>query len=163
MACTDEPMSLFAVELAEMNPDALVILTVRDSAEQYANSCLRTQGWGKFAKFEENQLAQMLGRQWFDMMIPTIQNVFDVPENLINEDRALDEARRQWLIDNYNKHNAFIRDKVPEQRLIVLNVKDGWDCKGWKKLADKFGVEIPRGKFPNWNSTEQFHQLVTGS
>lgn len=104
-ASCDEPMRLFCLELLKLNPDALVILTVRDTPEQYADSCLKTQAWTKFAKFEESPLAQSLGKRWFDFLIPSIQSLFEVPEYLINEDRSLDSARRNWLIEDYKKWN----------------------------------------------------------
>ena len=73
-ACSDEPMSLFTVELAKLNPDAIVILTVRDSGEKYADSCSATQAWTEFANFEESPLARSLGKRWFDSLIPSIQS-----------------------------------------------------------------------------------------
>ena len=162
-ACSDEPMSLFTVELAKLNPDAIVILTVRDSGEKYADSCLATQAWTKFANFEESPLAKSLGKRWFDSLIPSIQSIFEVPRRLVNEDRSLDGERRQWLIDDYERHNKFIVENVDSERLVVLNVKDGWREKGWEKVARNFGVDIPVGEdFPRWNSTAHFQQLVTG-
>ena len=122
-----------------------------------------TQAWTKFADFDESPLAQGLGRRWFDFLIPTIQSLFNVPKRLINENRALDGERRQWLIDDYNRHNEFIKNNIDPERLIVLNVKNGWKDEGWKKVSQKFGVDIPVDEeFPRWNSTEHFHKLVTG-
>ena len=59
-----------------------------------------------------------------------------------------------WLAELYNKHTTSVREKVPPERLLEFNVKDGWVL-----LCDFLGVPIPDVPFPNVNDSSVFVQL----
>ena len=48
----------------------------------------------------------------------------------------------------YLKHNLFVRSIVPDQNLLVWNLKDGWE-----PLCKFLGEPIPDGPIPHENMT----------
>ena len=50
-----------------------------------------------------------------------------------------------WVEEQYERHNQHVKDHVPEERLLVFNVKEGW-----KPLCDFLDKPVPEGKpFPH--------------
>jgi hypothetical protein len=109
VAAVDWPASMFWRELTAENPDALVILSMRDSAEvwwrsldemvlTYARQCLDAD-WK-----EGRDLVVLL--EWFT-------------------------GTRQWddpalLQAAYERHNAAVRTTVPARQLLEWRADDGW-------------------------------------
>merc|ERR1711970_15414 len=100
-ACLDEPMSTFYKEMFEINPDAIVILTVRDVAEKQAESVMATTGWTYFHTYETSPLKTKLPKEMFTTMTESLQTINNVPKHLINCDPAFDKQRKAWLIQRY--------------------------------------------------------------
>ena len=46
----------------------------------------------------------------------------------------------------YHEHNARVRSVIPQEKLLVFNVLEGW-----KPLRDFLGVEVPKLSFPREN------------
>ena len=55
------------------------------------------------------------------------------------------------VIKRYNEHNEEVLRVVPKERLLLFNVKDGWEplC----KFLDK---QVPSTPFPKSNTREEF-------
>ncbi|PWY66525.1 hypothetical protein BO94DRAFT_332000 [Aspergillus sclerotioniger CBS 115572] len=151
-AVTDTPCVVFYAELLAAYPDAKVILTVRDSPEQWFTSICRT-----------------LMDTWFDVFhTPTrslqarVYRLF-IPETRLH--RLSDLLHRHymfgfmhnWGLHFYQGYNAEIQRIVPADRLLLFNVKEGWE-----PLCRFLGKEAPPWDFPRSNEAADFIQTLQG-
>ena len=130
VAAVDWPMCRWYAELAEANPDAIVLLSVRDSAEQWWTSASNTifkampehptDDWGKWA------VALIDGH--------------------IGSHTDPEVAKA-----GYERHNAEVRATIPADRLLEWNAKQGWE-----PLCAALGVPVPDEPFPVTNTTEEW-------
>ena len=124
-------------ELAHHYPQAKVILTIRDADEWY-DSVEKTilpfvAGRGKHNGDHPNAIAEMAHQL-------IVEQVFD---------GRLDDRRH--AISVFNAHNAEVRDTIDPARLLVFDVREGWD-----PLCTFLGVPVPSVSFPRLNSSRQF-------
>jgi len=141
----DEPGSLFYAQLMEAYPDAPVILNVRDPESWYqsAKNTLHTLTAPK------SELALVLAQEPGIRMGNTL-----VWEGLF-EGAFLDKQR---AITIFQRHNQEVKDRVPSDRLLVYDVKEGWE-----PLCRFLGVEAPVDTpFPRLNTSEDW-RMTFGS
>jgi hypothetical protein len=63
---------------------------------------------------------------------------------------------RQHAIDIFNRYNAEVQRRVPPERLLVFDVKSGWE-----PLCAFLGVPVPQGvPFPHLNDTAEFRRRI---
>ena len=115
----DFPAAIYYQELLEHYPDAKVILTVRDSSEAWYKSVSKTIGPSHPV------------RDFLSMLTGVMTPVFYRME-LNNIWRPLCGGRSQArnkeiLIKAFEDHNAKCQATVPPDKLLVFNVKEGWD------------------------------------
>lgn len=133
-AAVDWPASLFWRELSAANPDALVLLSLRDSAET----------WWQSANTTILPVARMaLASDWNEG-----RGLVDLLERFT--------GRKQWddptvLIAAYERHNAAVRQTVPAPRLLEWRATDGW-----VPLCRALGVPVPDLPFPWTNRREDW-------
>lgn len=151
-AVTDTPCVLFYKELLAAYPDAKVILSERDSADQWFRSQLSTtipwaselapESWlGKF-----KALFSPADPRTTKMMKLILQ---DTPVfAALLKDYKHDTETAKKLYDDYN---AEIKRLVPREDLLVFNVKEGW-----KPLCDFLGEKAPEEAFPRRNNNAAF-------
>ena len=137
-AAVDWPASAFWREIWAANPDAVVLLSSRD-----------TDGWWKSANNTIFQLMQREApdatmRAQMDMAIAMLTNTFTT--NWRDET----EAKRA-----YEEHNADVRASVPADRLIDYHPGDGWD-----PICEKLGLPVPGEPFPHLNTTDEFRAMI---
>jgi hypothetical protein len=128
-AC-DWPSCSFYEELAQVYPDAKVILSLRDSKSWYKSV---TSTILPAMKKSEGRLPGIFG--------PLL-----IGEKTFHEDFS--EAN---MIQVYERHNEEVKRKIPKDRLLVFEAKDGWDS-----LCKFLGVPVPSVPYPAMNSTEEF-------
>jgi hypothetical protein len=58
---------------------------------------------------------------------------------------------RDGLIKAFHAHNDAVKAAIPSDRLLVYQVKEGWD-----PLCAFLGLEAPDEDFPRSNSREEF-------
>ena len=142
IATVDWPTTAIYEELFEANPSAKVILTVRDSPEQ----------WYKSAANSIYKLSQ--ARNWWQMKLLTLFNrqsynhkiVVDFLWNTHFNGKFHD---KQFAINVYNQHIERCKKVIPSEQLLIFNVKQGW-----KPLCDFLDKEIPNNTpFPRGNTT----------
>lgn len=146
-AC-DFPSSLYYRELMEAFPDAKVVLTVRDSGSWYAS--MRETIVPMFRRFPNR------------VVIPHLP-VLSSPSRVMGGselrrriiDRFDDEAH---VRKEFEAHIAEVERVVPPERLLVLDVKQGW-----APLCSFLGVPIPSEPFPRVNDTAEFKRRVTAA
>jgi hypothetical protein len=140
-ATVDWPGCSFYRQLLARYPEAKVILTVRDP-ERWYESAHQTiyyvrnafPAWSRYLFPRMSTFRCMLDRIIWD---GTFQGRF--------EDRA-------FAIDVFNRHNEQVRRDVPADRLLVHEVREGWE-----PLCAFLGVPVPEGKpFPHLNDAADF-------
>lgn len=142
-ATVDWPGCNFYREFLERNPEARVILTVRDPERWYDSA--------KQTIYE----VRTAFPSWARLVMPRMGRFFAMVNALIwdgffggrFEDRA-------YAIELFQRHNEEVRRNVPADRLLVYEVKEGW-----RPLCEFLGVPIPEGQpFPHVNDTEEFRR-----
>ena len=161
-ATSDQPMAdVFRAQM-EMFPKAKVILTVRDSPEKWAAS------WKVLVEFIRVQERPFTLRKpyfypTFIQWIPFMRNwkrMRDImgvhlglrPGQLV---RGCMSEPDGWLEKQYEAHNQLVEDAVPKDKLLVFNVKEGWD-----PLCEFLGKEVPQEPFPNVNESKDLKQAT---
>lgn len=152
VAAVDWPASALWRELSAAHPDAVVLLSVRDSGEQWWRSVSQTilprmrqaqaattEGspqQGPLAEAEP-ELRAAVGRMFQSLV--ALDGFADAID-----DKASAAA---W----YDRYVDKVRDGVPSGRLLEWKASDGWG-----PLCDALGVPVPDEPFPRLNSTEEF-------
>ena len=131
----DWPGASFWPELSEANPDALVILSLRDP-DQWYTSCSNTI-------FGMKMLAD-LGDEWMQAMVRLMHDRFD---------GRFDD--RDAMVAAFERHNDAVRAGVPRGQLLEWTAADGWE-----PICLRLGVAVPDEPFPRTNSTEEWRALV---
>jgi hypothetical protein len=134
----DYPGCTFWEELADYYPDAKIILTTRDPVR-----------WWESAN--ETIMSQMLidgikGSPFGELMQ---RIVFDTVDNRMRD--------KEFMVSYFEKRNAEIIEKVPPERLLVYQVREGWG-----PLCEFLGVPLLEAEFPRINSREETRQLISG-
>ena len=132
-SAVDWPSCYFWKELMELYPEAKVILTHRES-----------RGWYKSI---HNTIYRLLKSEKSDMP----SNQVSMAKRIVMDntfDGRLGEE--DYAIEVYEKHNALVKATVPAERLLVFDVREGW-----QPLCDFLGVPVPDEPFPKTNSTEE--------
>ena len=136
-ATVDWPACAFWRELAAANPGAVVLLSVRESAETW---------WKSF----EATIAAGLAKP-----VPADQPDWAVRRKMVVDMLAAtftpDWREREAAIAAYETHNAAVRAAVPPERLVEWQPADGWE-----PLCSALNVPVPTEPFPRSNSTEEF-------
>jgi hypothetical protein len=131
-ATVDYPGCVFWRELVEYYPEAKVVLSVRD-AESWFESTQATI----FAPANVLRLANSPMSEFF--------------EKAVRRDYGDRIHDREFMIEQFRRHNAAVERAVPKSRLLVYEVSQGWD-----PLCRFLGVPAPDVPFPRVNSREEF-------
>jgi len=132
-AATDAPVSGLVPELFELYPDAKVICTVRDP-----------KSWEKSMEGISNA-ATMWFLRFVLFPLPALRYFVDYINVLREAWLKLYGEREPPTRLTYDRHIAWLKRTVPEDRLVFFDVKDGWEplCKALgKKVPD--GIPFPR-------------------
>jgi hypothetical protein len=135
-AAVDWPAAAFWKEQSEAYPDALILLSTRDSAGWW-RSCDNTI-------FEVFRTAdEKMPSEW-TAMVKDLFRTF-----------AGDAVDEQSAIAAYERHNADVRATAPPERLLEWHPGDGW-----APLCEALGVAVPDEPFPHVNSTAEFRAMA---
>lgn len=133
-AAVDWPASLFWRELSAAYPDAVVLLSTRDSAATWRQSADAT-----ILPYARLALApDWSGGHGFQALL---ERFTDTP----NWDDAA------TMMAAYERHNAEVRHSVPPHRLLDWQATDGW-----APLCAALGVPVPDMPFPWTNRREEW-------
>jgi hypothetical protein len=148
-ATTDWPACSFYEELMEMYPDAKVILTVRDPDRWYESTYNTIYGMRRMSSSPVFRLAGLFR--------PGMGRAARMNDRLIWEDTfggSLEDRER--AIEVFNRHNEEVKERVPAEKLLVYEVKEGWG-----PLSEFLGVEVPEDKpYPHLNDTDTFRMMI---
>jgi hypothetical protein len=152
-ATVDWPACTFYEELMERHPDAKVLLSVRDP-----------EPWYESTRNTIYELSMLLERS------PTSRLIFGLisllvfggfagsRSNMVNDmiwegtfdGRFEDKA---YAIEVFERHNEEVKRRVPPERLLVYDVREGWE-----PLCEFLGVPEPEEPFPRLNEAAQMRR-----
>jgi len=135
-ATTDYPACMFYRELADLHPGARVVLTVRDP------------------------------ERWFDSINETIMSpaftdaMKDTPFGTLNKLAIWDryDGRvhdRDHMVSAFNQHVESVKRDIPADRLLIYEVKQGWE-----PLCAFLDVPVPDTAFPRVNTRDETRQFI---
>jgi hypothetical protein len=136
-ATVDWPACAFWRELCEQYPDAPVLLSVRDPESWYESV---------------SETIFTLLKRSLSSDDPEVQARTAMARELIYEGTfggRIDD--KDHVIEVFERHNAEVKATVPPERLLVYEVKQGWE-----PLCAFLGKPVPDEPFPRTNSTEEF-------
>lgn len=127
-------------------PDAKIILTVRTPESWYKSASNTIFKMRDVMKEKAEQ-----GDQHFQKIYEMITAI---STSGLFQDRLDDE---EFMKAVFTEHNERIKSIVPPERLLVMELGDGWE-----KLCHFLGKEIPDEPYPRGNSTEEFAAMREG-
>ena len=154
-ATMDWPACTFYGELMERHPDAKVILSVRDP-----------ERWYESVRNTIYELSVIVPRHPIYRIGYTLVRLFVLrgPGNIDLADEIIWQGTfdgrfedENHAIEVFECHNAEVQQRVPENRLLVYDVKSGWG-----PLCEFLGVEEPDEPFPRTNDTAQMRRRLQG-
>ena len=128
-AAVDWPVASFWPELSSAFPDALVLLSVRDS-----------ESWWRSARTTIFPGTVEATGQWGDM----IHDLFGTRFTLLLKSKHA-------CITAYEHHIERVRNSVATERLLEWQASDGWN-----PLCSALRVGVPTEPFPHVNTTKEF-------
>jgi hypothetical protein len=136
-ATVDWPACAFWGGLADAHPDAVVLLSTRDSAEQW---------WRSFEATILEGLSRPVPADRPDWTARRKVTLAMLERTFTPSWRDRDGAMAA-----YEAHNAAVRAAVPPGRLVEWRPGDGWE-----PICSALGVPVPDEPFPHVNSTAEF-------
>ena len=144
-ATVDFPGCSFYKELMVAFPDSKVLLSVRDPDRWY-ESCLETI----------YSVSHTWPMSWIGSYMPRMGKVSQLARRIVWEQmfegRFLDRA---FALARYKRHNEEVIRHVPPERLLVFDVKQGWE-----PLCKFLGVPVPDVPFPHLNDAAEFKRMI---
>jgi hypothetical protein len=145
-ATTDWPGAYFWRELVAAHPDAKVILTVRDPERWYDS--LHATAYAKLQQRKQTGKGRILHGllAWLD---PRAGHRFRTNDETLWQGTFGGRfAERQHALRVFAEHNRAVQATVPADRLLVFDVKQGWE-----PLCRFLDVPVPAGEpFPHAHS-----------
>ena len=144
-AAVDWPACSFYQELMEVYPDAKVLLSVRDPERWYEST------------------RETIYRVPGSLMLSLMKPVLPYLKRLL---RMIDASvwngtfdgrfhDREHAIAVFERHNEEVKRHVPPDRLLVYDVKQGWE-----PLCQFLDVRAPEHPFPHLNDAAQIQRLL---
>ncbi len=139
-SAVDWPSCYFWKELLELYPDAKVILSHRES-----------KGWYKSI---HSTLYQFLSNAAEG---PGSDQLNMARELVADNTFAGRLGEEDYAIEVYERHNEMVKSTVPSERLLVFDVREGW-----QPLCEFLGRPVPDEPFPRTNSAEELMKNFKG-
>jgi hypothetical protein len=141
VAAVDWPVAAFWRELAAQNPQALILLSTRDSRDRWWTSYEAT-----IVQVLKRRVAgaDPAGARHASWVIAMLEDRFTTGW----DDRA-------QAIAAYESHNENVRASVDPSRLLEWRPGDGWD-----PICAALGLPVPDERFPHENTTADFQARV---
>lgn len=152
-AAVDWPACAFYEGLMEEYPDAKVLLSVRDPDRWYESTRNTIYELSKIS------VISPLSRPTFRLLglfVPAVGKISRMNKRLIWDDTfdgRFEDGERAKAV--FERHNAEVKRRVPPEKLLVYEVKEGWG-----PLCDFLGVEPPDESFPRLNDTAEMRRWV---
>ena len=151
----DWPACSFYEELMEAFPSAPVILTVREPQAWYESMRSTIH---ELRRLTHGPLPLRAAFRLAEPFVPGVAGAVRLAEHLVWEDtfggRFEDQAHATEV---FKRRNEEVRRRVPQERLLVFDVREGW-----APLCDFLGVEAPDRPFPRLNEAREMRRRLLG-
>jgi len=141
---TDCPGMLLVPELLAAYPDAVVVCGVRDAS-----------AWARSL----NAVASTATMRFLGCVLlplPTMRHFIPYADALRPLFVRLFGEREPFTPATYHRHQAWLREVVPPEKLFFVDVRDGWE-----PLCKALGKDVPVGvDFPRINDAEATERLA---
>jgi hypothetical protein len=134
-AAIDWPAVAFWRELVAHYPDAVVVLSLRESPEEWWRSMERT-------------IVEATGRP---ATSPEQARRRELMNGILDRRFTPGWRERDAAIAAYERHNDAVRTAVPPERLVEWRPGDGWS-----RLCEGLQRPVPDIAFPHLNTAEEF-------
>ncbi len=151
----DWPACAFYTELMEAFPEAPVILTVREPERWYRSTLSTIYG---IHRISSGPPPVRLALTLAGLCAPGVTGIVRLADEVVWKDTF--EGRfgeKAYAIETFRRHNDEVRRRVPPGRLLVFDVREGWE-----PLCDFLGVEAPDEPFPHLNDTREMRRRLLG-
>jgi hypothetical protein len=136
VSLVDWPGCSFWPELSSANPDALVLLSVRDRESWYQSA--------------SNTIFQA-----FEAVPPEMQPWMSAVRVLLRDRFSDNVDDPTTMMDAFERHNSAVRRAIPASRLLEWAPDEGWE-----PICDRLGLDVPAHPFPKINTTDEFRAMV---
>jgi len=143
-AVVDFPMAGFTAELLEAFPDARVVLTLRDPERWFESFDGLVRGLNRLR----------VGR----LFAPRLRATATIFEHLVKRRVFGGRLDRASCLAAFERHRREVVRRVPAERLLVYEVKDGWG-----PLCAFLGAPEPATPFPHLNEGEELGRRMARS
>ena len=151
----DWPACSFYEELMEAFPEAPVILTVRAPEPWYES--LRSTIY-QLRRLTTGPLPMKLAFELAGMFAPGVTGTARLADHLVWDDTFAGRFEdRAYAMEVFERQNEAVRRRVPPERLLVFDVREGWE-----PLCNFLGVEVPDRPFPHLNEAREMRRRLLG-
>lgn len=139
-AQVDWPGAFFWRELWEWSPDAKILLSVRDEDAWFKSITNTIFAIDADPDSIEDPVARQFARMTGELL-----------------DRAMGSPKRdkETVLAAYRRNIEEVKAEVPADRLLVFDVKEGWE-----PLCAFLDLPVPETPFPRVNSTDEFQAHI---
>ena len=143
-ATVDWPACTYYEQLMDVYPDAKVLLSVRDPARWY------TSTYNTIYSIPRKPAVRILR-----LLVPPMRKFVNMVNKTVWAGTFQGRfADRDFAIGVFNAHNEAVKKQTPPDRLLVYDVKQGWE-----PLCTFLNVPVPDTPFPHLNDTRTFRRL----
>jgi len=130
-ATTDYPACTFWREITQYYPQAKVLLSIRDPDEWFdsTHATIFSEAWNE--RCMASPFAEFFRRTVYD---PILEHIDD----------------RAFMTGFFRDHVAAVKASIPAERLLVYDVREGWE-----PLCEFFGLPVPADSFPRTHSRDE--------
>jgi Sulfotransferase domain len=152
-AAVDWPACAFYEDLMRRYPDAKVLLSVRDPVPWYESTRNTIYELSRITVISpfSRQTFRLIG-----LIRPGMGQIVRMINRLIWVDtfdgRFEDEEYAKAV---FERHNAEVQKRVPQDKLLVYEVRQGWE-----PLCEFLGVGVPEEPFPRLNDTAEMLRRI---
>jgi hypothetical protein len=147
-ATVDFPGCLWYKQMMKKYPDAKVILTVRDPEKWYKSAYDTIYQAGPTGMKIVLQVVALFSKKVNNML-----RVFTFAQKTCWKEMFQDRFEdKQYAMDRFNKFNEEVMAYVPKEKLLIMNIQEGWE-----PLCKFLGKPVPAEAFPRVNDTEEFN------
>lgn len=150
-SAVDFPAAMYYREFMKQYPDARVILTIRN-ADNWYSSAQKTifKGMPKPIYY----VFKMMGK--FIKKARLMVQVYEYAQEIVKKDFFNDRFDdKEYCKNIFNEWNEEVKRTVPGDKLLVFEVKDGWE-----PLCRFLGKSVPEITFPKSNDSDNFDKNV---
>ncbi|MEZ4708252.1 MAG: sulfotransferase [Caldilineaceae bacterium] len=143
-ATVDWPGCTYYAQLMDVYPDAKVLLSVRDPERWYTSTFNTIYG-----------IPRKPAVRILSLLLPPMRRFVRMVNGMVWHGTFQDRfADRDFAISIFNAHNAAVTQQTPPKRLLVFDVKEGWE-----PLCNFLEVPVPDTPFPHLNDAKTFRRL----